>query len=276
MRIDPRAIVDPSANVAENAVVGPFSIIEAGVTIGANTVIGSHVVIESGTTVGARCRIGNGAKLGGAPQDVSYEGGVSYLNIGDECDVRELAVIHRSASAGGCTKIGSHNFIMSQAHIAHDCVLGDHVIVASLTALAGHVEVEDWATVGGVTGVHQFVRIGTHSIVGGASRLIQDAPPYMRTAGSPAQVRGVNTIGLRRSGFAPQQRKELKDVYRLFYRSDLNITQVLDTLRHQPRLSAPVAHLVRFIERSKRGLCSSPRKSSSHDTEGEGEQWNKN
>ena len=271
MRIDPRAMVDPRANLADDVVVGPFSVIEAGVTIGADTVIGPHVLIESGTTVGARCRIGSGAKLGGAPQDVSYEGGTSYLNIGDACDIRELAVIHRSATAGGCTRIGSHNFIMSQAHVAHDCVLGDHVIVASLTALAGHVEVEDWAVVGGVTGVHQFVRIGAHSIVGGASRLIQDAPPYMRTAGNPAQVRGVNTIGLRRSGFTPPQRKELKDVYRLLYRSDLNITQVLDTLRHQPHPSAPVAHLVRFIEGSKRGLCSSPRKPSSRDTESEGE-----
>ena len=276
MRIDPRAVVDPSANLAAEVVVGPFSMIQAGVTIGAHTVIDSHVVIESGTTVGSRCRIGSGAKLGGAPQDVSYEGGTSYLSIGDACDIRELAVIHRSATAGGYTKIGSHNFIMSQAHIAHDCVLGEHVIVASLTALAGHVEVEDWAVVGGVTGVHQFVRIGTHSMVGGASRLIQDAPPYMRTAGNPAMVRGVNTVGLKRAGFAPQQRKELKDVYRLLYRSDLNITQVLDTLRCQPPLSAPVAHLVRFIERSKRGLCSSPRKSSSHDTEGKGEQWSQN
>ena len=273
MRIDPRAIVDSTASLAENVVVGPCSIVQAGVTIGANTVVGSHVVIESGTTIGARCHIGSGAKLGGAPQDVSYAGGTSYLSIGDECDIRELAVIHRSAATGGCTKIGSHNFIMSQAHIAHDCVLGDHVIVASLTALAGHVEVEDRAVVGGVTGVHQFVRIGTHSIVGGASRLIQDAPPYMRTAGNPAMVRGVNTIGLRRAGVAPKQRKEIKDVYRLLYRSDLNITQVLDTLRRQPCRSAPVAHLVRFIERSKRGLCSSPRKSSSHDSEGKGEQW---
>lgn len=276
MRIDPRAIVDPNANLSDDVVVGPFSIIQAGVVIGANTVIDSHVVIESGTTVGARCRIGSGAKLGGAPQDVSYTGGTSYLSIGDECDIRELVVIHRSAATGGYTKIGSHNFIMSQAHVAHDCVLGDHVIVASLTALAGHVEVEDWAVVGGVTGVHQFVRIGAYSMVGGASRLIQDAPPYMRTAGSPAMVRGVNTIGLRRAGFMPKQRKELKDVYRLLYRSDLNIAQVLDTLRCQPHLSAPVAHLVRFIERSKRGLCSSPRTSSSHDTEGEREQWSQN
>ena len=204
-----------------------------------------------------------------------YEGGASYLSIGEACDIRELAVIHRSATAGGCTKIGAHNFIMSQAHVAHDCVLGDHVVVASLTALAGHVEVEDCAVVGGVTGVHQFVRIGAYSMVGGASRLIQDAPPYMSAAGNPAVVRGVNTIGLRRAGFAPSQRKELKDVYRLLYRSDLNITQVLDILRAQPRLSAPVAHLVRFIEGSKRGLCSSPRKPSSRDTE-EGEQWNEN
>ncbi len=276
MRIDSRAIVDPSANVADDVVIGPFSIIQAGVTIGTNTRIGSHVVVESGTTVGARCRIGSGAKLGGAPQDMSYEGGTSYLNIGDACDIRELAVIQRGATTGGCTKIGSHNFIMSQAHIAHDCVLGDHVIVASLTALAGYVEVEDWATVGGVTGVHQFVRIGTHSMIGGASRLIQDAPPYMRTVGNPAMVRGVNTIGLKRSGFVPKQRKELKDVYRLLYRSDLNISQVLDTLRCQPHPSVPVAHLLRFIERSKRGLCSSPHKSSSRDTEGEGEKWDEN
>ena len=275
MRIDPRAIVDPNADLSEDVVIGPFSIIQAGVTIGADTTIGPHVVIESGTTVGARCRIGSGAKLGGAPQDVSYEGGASYLKIGEACDIRELAVVHRSAAPGGCTKIGSHNFIMSQAHIAHDCVLGDHVTVASLTALAGHVEVEDWAVVGGVTGVHQFVRIGTYSMIGGASRLIQDAPPYMLAAGSPAQVSGVNTVGLRRSGFTPKQRKEIKDAYRLLYRSGLNITQVLDTLRDQPHLSTPVAHLVRFIEGSKRGLCSSPRKSSSRDTEGKGEQWNK-
>ena len=275
MRIDPRAIVDPSASFADDVVVGPFSIIEAGVTIGAGTVIGAHVVMESGTTVGARCRIGHGAKLGGAPQDVCFEGGSSYVSIGEDCDIRELAVIHRSAKAGGCTKIGSHNFIMSQAHIAHDCVVGDNVVVASLTALAGHVEVEDWAVVGGVTGVHQYVRIGTHSMVGGASRLIQDAPPYMRTAGNPAMVRGVNTIGLRRSGFAPKERKELKEVYRLLYRSDLNISQVLDTLRHQPHSSIQIAHLVSFIEGSKRGLCSSPRTSSSQETESEGEQWNK-
>ena len=275
MRIDPRAIVDPSARLAEDVAVGPFSIIEAGVTIGAGTVIGAHVVMESGTTVGARCRVGHGAKLGGPPQDVSYEGGISYVSIGDGCDIRELAVIHRSAKTGGRTRIGSHNFIMAQAHIAHDCILGDNVVVASLTALAGHVEVEDWAVVGGVTGVHQFVRIGAHSMVGGASRLIQDAPPYMRTAGNPAMVRGVNSIGLRRSGFTPRERKELKEVYRLLYRSDLNISQVLDTLRDQANSNAQITHIVRFIEGSKRGLCSSPRTSSSQDTESEGEQWNK-
>lgn len=274
MQIDPRAIVDPSARLADDVVVGPFSIIEAGVTVGTGTVIGAHVVMESGVTVGERCRIGHGAKLGGSPQDSSFEGGDSYVSIGDNCDIREQAVIHRSAKAGGRTAIGSHSFIMSQAHIAHDCILGDNVVVASLTALAGHVEVEDWAVVGGVTGVHQFVRIGTHSMVGGASRLIQDAPPYMRTAGSPAMVRGVNTIGLRRSGFSPKERKELKEVYRLLYRSDLNISQVLDTLRHQPNSSVHTAHLVRFIEGSKRGLCSSPRTSSSQEAESEGEKWN--
>lgn len=275
MRIDPRAVIDPNAKVADDVEVGPFSIVQAGVTIGAGTVIGAHVVLESGTMVGERCRIGHGAKLGGAPQDTGFEGGASSVSIGDDCDIRELAVIHRSAKTGGSTRIGSHNFIMSQSHIAHDCRIGDHVVVASLTALAGHVVVEDWAVVGGVTGVHQFVRIGTHSMVGGASRLIQDAPPYMRTAGNPAMVRGLNTIGLRRSGFAPRERKELKEVYRLLYRSHLNISQVLDTLREHTNSNTHIAHLVQFIEGSTRGLCSSPRTSSSQDTEREGEQWKK-
>jgi UDP-N-acetylglucosamine acyltransferase len=256
VRIDPRAVVHPTAKLAEGVSVGPFALIGEEVTIGADTVIGTHTVIERWTSIGARCRIGNGAMLGGDPQHLQYDGSPSYLRMGDDNDIRELAVIHRSATPGGSTVIGSHNFIMSQVHIAHDCALGDHVTMASLSALAGHVEVEDWATIGGVTGVHQFVRIGAYSMVGGGSRLAQDAPPFLLVVGNPAMVRGVNVVGLRRAGFSPELRRQLKAVYRTLYRSDLNVSQALATIQRQPSLSAPVAHLVRFVERSKRGICS--------------------
>jgi len=254
--IDPRAVVHPTAKLADGVSIGPFAIIGEEVTIGVETSIGAHAVIERWTAVGAGCRIGTGAVLGGAPQHLQYDGSPSYLHIGDANDIRELVVIHRSMKPGGSTRLGSHNFVMAQVHIAHDCVLGDHVVVASLAGLAGHVEVEDGAVIGGVTGVHQFARIGAYSMVGGSSRLLQDAPPFLLVAGSPATVHGLNTVGLRRAGFSSETRRELKIAYRTLYRSGLNVSQALDTIRCQLNLSAPIAHLVRFIEHSQRGICS--------------------
>ena len=254
--IDPRAIVHPTAKLADGVSIGPFAIIGEEVTIGADTFIGAHAVLERWTAIGARCRIGTGAVLGGAPQHLQYDGSPSYLHIGDANDIRELVVIQRSMKSGGSTRLGSHNFIMAQAHIAHDCVLGDHVVVASLAGLAGHVEVEDGAVIGGVTGVHQFVRIGAYSMAGGSSRIMQDVPPFLLAAGSPATVHGLNTVGLRRAGFSSDTRRELKTAYRALYRSGLNVSQALDTIRYQLNLSAPVAHLIRFIEHSQRGICS--------------------
>jgi UDP-N-acetylglucosamine acyltransferase len=256
IHIDPRAIVHPTAKLADGVTIGPFALLGEEVIIGTGTVISPRVTIERWTTIGARCRIGSGAVLGGDPQYLDYDGSPSYLRIGDDNDIRELAVIQRSATPGGCTIVGSHNLIMSQTHIAHDCVLGDHVVMASLAALAGHVEVEDGAVLGGVIGVHQFARIGAYSMVGGSSRLSQDVPPFMIAAGNPATVHGLNVVGLRRAGFAQDLRRELKAVYRTLYRSGLNVSQALATIKRQPNLSAPVAHLVRFIERSKRGICS--------------------
>jgi UDP-N-acetylglucosamine acyltransferase len=254
--IDPRAVVHPTAKLADGVSIGPFAIIGEEVAIGEATSIGAHAVIERWTTIGSRCHIGTGAVLGGAPQHLQYDGSPSYLHIGDANDIRELVVIQRSMKPGGSTRLGSHNFIMAQAHIAHDCVLGNHAVVSSLTALAGHVEVEDGAMIGGVTGVHQFVRIGTYSMVGGSSRLLQDVPPFLLAAGSPAAVHGLNTVGLRRAGFSAETRRELKIAYRTLYRSGLNVSQALDTIRCQLNLSAPVAHLIRFIEHSQRGICS--------------------
>lgn len=254
--IDPRAIVHPTAKLADGVSIGPFAIIGEEVTVGADTSIGAHAVLERWTAIGARCHIGTGAVLGGAPQHLQYDGSPSYLHIGDANDIRELVVIQRSMKSGGSTRLGSHNFIMAQSHIAHDCVLGDYVVVASLAGLAGHVEVEDGAVIGGVTGVHQFVRIGAYSMAGGSSRIMQDVPPFLLAAGSPATVHGLNTVGLRRAGFSSDTRRELKIAYRALYRSGLNVSQALDTIQCQLTLSAPVAHLIRFIEHSQRGICS--------------------
>jgi UDP-N-acetylglucosamine acyltransferase len=254
--IDPRAVVHVTAEVADGVTIGPYAVVGESVQIGADTTIGPHAVLERWTIIGARCRIGSNAVLGGDPQYLSYAGERSYLKIGDDNDIRELAVIQRSAKPEGCTKIGTHNMIMAQAHVAHDCVIGDHTIIASLTGLAGHVEVEDWAMIGGVTGVHQFVRIGAYSMVGGSSRLSQDVPPYMTVAGSPATVRGLNMVGLRRNGFNPDLRRELKAVYRILYRSGLNVSQALAKIKLQVGLSEPVTRLVQFIESSQRGICS--------------------
>ncbi len=254
--IDPRAVVHASAEIADGVTIGPYAVVGESVQIGADTTIGPHVVLERWTTIGARCRIGASAVLGGNPQYLNYASEPSYLEIGDDNDIRELAVIQRSAQPEGRTKIGSHNMIMAQAHVAHDCVIGDHTVIASLTGLAGHVEVEDWAMVGGVTGIHQFVRIGAYSMVGGSSRLSQDVPPYMIVAGSPATVRGLNAVGLRRNGFSPDLRRELKTAYRILYRSGLNVSQALDKIKLQAGLSGPVTRLVQFIECSKRGICS--------------------
>jgi UDP-N-acetylglucosamine acyltransferase len=254
--IDPRAIVHPTAKLADGVNIGPFAVIGEEVRIGEGTMIGPHVVIERWTTIGARCRVGANSVLGGDPQYLGYHGEPSYLHIGDDNDIRELVVIQRSAVPGGCTIIGAHNFIMSQTHVAHDCVLGNHVIMTSLTGLAGHVEVEDGAVLGGGVGAHQFVRIGAYSMVGGSSGLSQDVPPFMIAAGNPATVRGLNIIGLRRAGFAAELRRELKAVYRTLYRSNLNVSQAIDTIKRQPNLSASVLHLVRFIEGSQRGICS--------------------
>ena len=256
VHIDPRAVVHPTAKLADGVMVSPFVVIGEEVHIGEGTTIGPHAVIERWTTLGARCRVGAGAVLGGDPQHLQYRGEPSYLRIGDDNDIRELAVIQRSALPGGCTLIGSHNFIMSQTHVAHDCVLGDQVTMTSLTGLAGHVKVEDGAVLGGGVGVHQFVRIGAYSMIGGSSGLSQDVPPFMVAAGNPASVRGLNVVGLRRAGFTPELRRELKAVYRTLYRSGLNVSQALDTIKRQPNLSASVLHLVRFIEGSQRGICS--------------------
>lgn len=254
--IDPSARIDPSAILAANVTVGPFSWIGPEVVIGANTVIGAQVTIERWTTIGARCRIGHGAKLGGDPQHRGYDGSPSYLYIGDDCDIRELVVIHRSAFPQGATVLGHHVFVMAQAHVAHDCIIRDHGVVASLTALAGHVEVETSATIGGVSGIHQFVRVGSYSMVGGGSRVVQDVPPFMLAVGNPATVHGLNAVGLRRAAFPSEVRRELKQAYRLLYRSGLNVTQALVTIQRQLSDSAHIAHLIHFIEHSKRGLCS--------------------
>lgn len=252
--IHPTAVVDPDAELGEGVVVGPYSIIGPNVVIGAGTRIDSHVLIERDTTVGENVRIHHGAVLGSDPQDLKYEGEETRLIVGDRTVIREYATLNRGTRARGKTEVGSDCLIMAYVHVAHDCVIGNHVILSNAVNMGGHVEIEDWAVVGGVTPIHQFVRIGRHAFVGGASRVQKDVAPFVKAAGNPIELYGLNTVGLRRRGFPDEVRLELKRAYRLLFRSSLNVSQALERARAELRPFPEVLHFLDFVEQSERGV----------------------
>lgn len=253
-RIHPSAVVDPAATVADDVTVGPFCLIGAEVTLGPGCVLDSHVRLDGPMTVGADNHFHHGAAVGGTPQDLKYKGARSYVRIGDGNVFREFVTVNRATDESGETLLGSHNLLMAYVHVAHDCILHDHVILANSVNLAGHVEIEDHAIVGGVTPVHQFVRIGKYAIVGGGSRLPKDMPPYLKAAGNPLRVVGLNTVGLERKGFPEDVRRALKDSFRTLYRSKLNVTQAVDRIREEHSGVTEVEHLLQFIRASNRGI----------------------
>jgi UDP-N-acetylglucosamine acyltransferase len=259
MIIHPTAIVHPRAELAAGVEVGPYAIIGEHVRIGAGTRIGPHAVIDGWTTIGEACEIGVGAYLGGPPQDVKYRGQRSYLRIGDHVRIREYVTVHRSAEEEGATAVGSHSFLMAYTHVAHDCQLGEHVIMVNYAGLSGYVEVEDRAFISGHNAVHQFVRIGYLAMVSGASRVVKDIPPFTIAEGNPTRIRGLNVVGMRRLGLAPAVRAELRRAFRLLYRSGLNTAQALQRLRQEGFAGGEVQRLIAFIEASKRGICSGVR-----------------
>ncbi len=254
VEIHETAIVDSDAELAAGVRVGPRAIIGPGVRIGEGTEIGAGVLIEKNTEIGRDCRIFHGAVLGSDPQDLKFDGEETWLRVGDRTMVREYATLNRGTSWSGQTVVGSDCLLMAYVHIAHDCHLGDHVIVSNATQMAGHVSVGDWVIISGLVAIHQFVRIGAHAFVGGASRIAQDAVPYCRIVGNPPKLYGLNSVGLDRRGFSPDARSALKQAYRLVFKSDLNISQGVERARAEVEMTPEVTYFLEFIEASERGV----------------------
>lgn len=253
-QVHPTAIVDALAELGEGVSVGPYAIVGPNVTVGARTRIASHVLIERDTEVGEDCHISNGAVLGTDPQDLKYAGESTRLVVGDRTTIREFATLNRGTAASGVTSVGSDCMLMAYSHVAHDCCLGDHVILANAVNMAGHVSIGDWAIVGGMTPIHQFVRIGAHAFIGGQSRISKDIPPYVKAAGIPIQLYGLNSVGLQRRGFSEEVRRELKRAYRLFFASTHNVAQALERAREELRALPEVETFLSFFEKSERGV----------------------
>jgi UDP-N-acetylglucosamine acyltransferase len=252
--VHPTAIIHDDAVLAAGVTVGPGSIVGPGVVIGEGTEIASHVLIERDTVVGEQCRIFHGAVLGTEPQDLKFEGERAQLIVGHRTVIREYATLNRGTRATGSTSVGSDCLLMAYAHVAHDCHLGNRVIVANAVNMGGHVTIGDWAIVGGMTPIHQFVRIGEHAFVGGASRVSKDVAPYVRAAGDPLEMSGLNSVGLRRRGFSAAVRLELKRAYRLFFLSELNVSQAIVRARQDLELLPEVEQFITFFETTERGV----------------------
>jgi UDP-N-acetylglucosamine acyltransferase len=252
MSIHQTAVVSPRADLAPDVTVGPYAVVEDDVAVGPGCVIGAHAVVKRFTTLGARNRVYEHATLGGEPQDVKFAGEPSRLVVGDDNLIREYATLHRANGEGAETRVGSRNFIMVGAHVAHNCVVGDDNVLANGVALAGHVVVEDHVFFSSNVGAHQFVRFGRYAMVGGKSKVVQDVLPFFTTDGNPPRVRGLNTIGLRRGGFTPAARAALKRAYQMLFRARLPLQSALSALEEVD--DENVAHLVAFIRGSRRGF----------------------
>jgi UDP-N-acetylglucosamine acyltransferase len=253
--IHPTAIVEPGAKLAPDVQVGPFAIIGAQVEIDAGTSVAAHVVIEGRTRIGRNNRIFSYAAIGGPPQDKKYAGEDTGLEIGHGNTIREYVTINRgTVSDAGVTRIGDDNWIMAYVHIAHDCQIGSHTVFANATQLAGHVHIGDWAILGGVTLVHQFVHIGAHSFAAVGTILVQDVPPYVMVAGHDAKPYGLNSEGLRRRGFTQETVSTLKRAYRALYRSGLSLEEAREELGRLAEACQEVRPLLDFLARSARGI----------------------
>jgi UDP-N-acetylglucosamine acyltransferase len=253
-RIHPTAIVASDAQLGADVEVGPYAIIGEDCTVGDGCVIGPRAVLERHVRLAARVKVGIGSVLGGDPQDLKYDGEVTTVEIGENTVIREYATINRGTAQSMKTTVGCGSFIMSYVHLAHDCHVGDGVILANAVQLAGHVTVESCAIVSGLTAVHQFVKIGAHGFIGGASRVAKDIPPYLKAVGNPVRLYGLNSIGLQRSNFDPALIRELKRAYRLFFRSELNVSQALERAQSELQMYPEVKHFIEFVDNSQRGV----------------------
>jgi UDP-N-acetylglucosamine acyltransferase len=256
MSIHPQAVVAPGAELADGVEIGPFAVIGSEVRIGRGTTVGAHAVIEGRTTIGERNRIFQFAALGAIPQDLKYHGEQTTLVIGDENQIREFTTMHiGTEGGGGVTSVGNRNLFMNFSHVAHDCQIGNRVVFANGATLAGHVIVEDHVIVGGLSAVHQFVRLGESSMLGGGAMVVQDVPPFCVVQGDRAGLVGLNVEGLRRRGFADEDLRALRVAYRTLFRSGLTVRDAIRKMREEQPLGAAAERMVRFVESSKRGIC---------------------
>jgi len=253
--IHPQAIVSPEAELAADVTVGPFSIIGPGVQIGPRTVVGPHVVLNGPTKIGADNKIYQFASIGDAPQDKKYNGEPTLLELADRNIFRESSTVNRGTAQGyGITRIGDDNLFMAYSHVAHDCIVGNKIVFANCAALAGHVEIGDWTILGGLTAVHQFVKIGPHAFLAGGAIVQRDVPPYVMVAGNPAVPHMVNAEGLKRRGFDEDQVKNVRTAYRILYRSDLKLAEAIEKLRALGETQPEVKAFVDFVASSTRSI----------------------
>ena len=257
--IHPTALVDPKAQLDSSVSVGPYAVIGPHVRIGAGTTVGAHCVIEGHTTIGQDNRIFQFASVGAQPQDKKYAGEPTRLEIGDGNPIREFVTINTgTVQDEGLTRIGHDCWIMAYVHIAHDCRLGDHIILANAVQLAGHVHLGDWVFLGGLTGVHQFGRVGAHAMTAFQTRLAQDVPPFVTAGGNPAEAQSINAEGLKRRGFSPERITLIKQMYRLLYRQGLTLhaaRQQIDALRGEvAEADADIALMQDFLTSATRGI----------------------
>ena len=253
--IDARAIISPKAQLAADVTVGPFSIIGPDVQIGAGTIVGPHVVINGPTVIGADNHIFQFASLGDAPQDKKYKGEPTRLEIGDRNVFRENCTMNRGTTHDkGVTRIGDDNLFMAYSHVAHDCQVGSKTVFANCASLAGHVEIGDWVILGGLTAVHQFVKIGAHAFLAGGTIAQRDVPPYIMVAGNPAIPHAVNSEGLKRRGFNEEQVRNIRDAYRILYRSELKLAEAMAKLRALAETQPEILSFVDFIAASTRSI----------------------
>jgi len=253
--IDSRAVISPQAQLAADVQVGPFSIIGADVIIGAGTWIGPHAVINGPTRIGAGNRIFQFASLGDAPQDKKYKGEPTLLTIGDRNVFREFVTVNRGTTHDeGVTRIGSDNLFMAYSHVAHDCQLGDKIVLSNCATLGGHVEIGDWVIMGGLSAVHQFTKIGAHCFIANNAAVTRDVPPYVMAVGQPAVPHSVNSEGLKRRGFTPEQILNIRRAYRVLYRSGLKLKEAMEALETTAATQSEIRPFVDFIKRSERSI----------------------
>lgn len=252
--IHPSAIIDPSAEIDSSARIGPYCIVGPHVTIGADTELQHHVTVMGPTTIGRGNFFFAYTSIGQKTQDLKYAGEPTYLEIGDGNTFREFSTVNRGTLPGTKTIVGNGGNFLAYSHIAHDCIVGDKVIFSNNGTLAGHVEVGDHAVIGGLAAVHQFCRVGRHAITGGCSKIVQDVPPFFIADGNPAEIRGINQVGLERAGFSAETIRALKESYRILYRGTLNVKQSIEAIRQEIPALPEITELCAFIESSQRGI----------------------